>query len=121
MTRGFRLPNINEAFGFFGFNPGLDIQTSDSWEVGAKLRTPRISANLAAYWMNVHDQILFNHEIDDPDFGFPSPRTVNFDRVWHRGVETWLEHPPEYFRGPWEGTLWALLALGIWCESAGVE
>jgi iron complex outermembrane receptor protein len=93
-SRGFRLPNINEAFGFFGFNPGLDLQTSDSYEIGAKLRAPRISANLAAYWMNVHDQILFNHEIDDPDFGFPSPRSVNFDRVRHRGIETWLELRP---------------------------
>jgi len=37
------------------------------------------------------------------------------------GVERWLAHPPEYFRGPWEGTLWALLALGIWCEHVGVE
>jgi asparagine synthase (glutamine-hydrolysing) len=37
------------------------------------------------------------------------------------GAETWLRHPPEYFRGPWEGTLWALLALGIWCEAHGVK
>jgi asparagine synthase (glutamine-hydrolysing) len=37
------------------------------------------------------------------------------------GVEKWLHHPPEYFRGPWEGTLWALLSLGIWCEAHGVQ
>ncbi|MCK4773622.1 MAG: asparagine synthase, partial [Candidatus Krumholzibacteria bacterium] len=37
------------------------------------------------------------------------------------GAETWLRHPPEYFKGPWEGTLWALLALGIWCEAHGVR
>ena len=36
-------------------------------------------------------------------------------------AERWLDHPPEYFRGPWEGTLWALLALGIWCEEVGVK
>jgi len=36
-------------------------------------------------------------------------------------AERWLGHPPEYYRGPWEGTLWALLALGIWCEEAGVR
>jgi iron complex outermembrane receptor protein len=93
-SRGFRLPNINEAFGFFGFNPGLDLQTSDAWEIGGKLRTGPVAANLTAYWMNVHDQILFDHEIDDPDFGFPSPRTVNFDRVRHRGIESWLEWRP---------------------------
>jgi len=37
------------------------------------------------------------------------------------GVESWLAQPPERFRGPWEGTLWALLALGIFCETAGVR
>jgi hypothetical protein len=37
------------------------------------------------------------------------------------GVEAWLAHPPEYYRGPWEGTLWALLALGIWCQHHGVK
>jgi asparagine synthase (glutamine-hydrolysing) len=37
------------------------------------------------------------------------------------GVERWLSHEPAYFRGPWEGTLWALLSLGIWCEGAGVR
>jgi hypothetical protein len=37
------------------------------------------------------------------------------------GLETWLQHPPEYFRGPWEGTLWALLSLAIWCEQHGVS
>jgi asparagine synthetase B (glutamine-hydrolysing) len=38
-----------------------------------------------------------------------------------RGLEGWLGREPGYFRGPWEGTLWALLALGIWCEHAGVR
>jgi asparagine synthase (glutamine-hydrolysing) len=37
------------------------------------------------------------------------------------GAETWLARPAERFRGPWEGTLWALLALGVWCEAVGVE
>jgi asparagine synthase (glutamine-hydrolysing) len=37
------------------------------------------------------------------------------------GVERWLSHEPGYFRGPWEGTLWALLSLGIWCEAVGVN
>lgn len=36
------------------------------------------------------------------------------------GISQWLDHPPEYYRGPWEGTLWALLSLGIWCNDAGV-
>lgn len=93
-ARGFRMPNINEAFGFFGFNPGLDPQKTDSFEIGAKLRSERIRADLAAYWMIVHDQIYFDHEIDDPDFGFPAPRDVNLDKVWHRGVELFVSAYP---------------------------
>ena len=36
------------------------------------------------------------------------------------GVENWLSRPAESYRGPWEGTLWALQALAIWCERVGV-
>jgi asparagine synthase (glutamine-hydrolysing) len=36
------------------------------------------------------------------------------------GAETWLSRPPASYRGPWEGTLWALLALGIWLERMGI-
>jgi asparagine synthase (glutamine-hydrolysing) len=37
------------------------------------------------------------------------------------GVEAWLSRPPESYRGPWEGTLWALEALGIWCNRVEVR
>ena len=37
------------------------------------------------------------------------------------GLENWLTNPREYFRGPWEGTVWALLSLGIWAEASGVR
>lgn len=37
------------------------------------------------------------------------------------GVEAWLAHPSQYFRASQEGTLWALLSLGIWCEHHGVR
>lgn len=37
------------------------------------------------------------------------------------GLENWLKNPREYFRGPWEGTVWALLSLGIWAEASGVR
>jgi asparagine synthase (glutamine-hydrolysing) len=37
------------------------------------------------------------------------------------GAEAWLQHPPGYFRGSWEGSLWALLSLGIWCDHHGIE
>ena len=36
------------------------------------------------------------------------------------GIERWVCNPPQFFHGPREGTMWALLALGIWCEEAGV-
>ena len=36
------------------------------------------------------------------------------------GLESWLDREPSSFRGPWEGTLWALLALAEWCEAAGI-
>jgi iron complex outermembrane receptor protein len=77
-ARAFRVPNVVEAFGFFGFNPGLDAETSDAYEVGLKARGADLpggvqaSLNLAYYWMDVDDQILFNHELDS-SFG-PSPR-----------------------------------------------
>src|SRR5262249_42202352 len=37
------------------------------------------------------------------------------------GLEAWLRRPDEVFHGPWEGTLWALLALAVWCVAAGIE
>jgi len=102
-AKGFRLPNIDEAFGYFGFNEELLPERSNSYEIGLKLRREKIQFDLAFYRLDVHDEILFNHEID-ADFGpvygiFPSPRSVNIDRVRHQGVEVsthvfpwkWLE------------------------------
>ncbi len=37
------------------------------------------------------------------------------------GLESWLSKPPHAYGGATEGTLWALLALGIWSERVGVE
>jgi len=37
------------------------------------------------------------------------------------GIESWLELPPRHYAGAAEGTLWALLSLGIWCERVGVR
>jgi asparagine synthase (glutamine-hydrolysing) len=37
------------------------------------------------------------------------------------GIEDWLSRPPKSYRDPSEGTLWALEALGIWCERVGVR
>jgi outer membrane receptor protein involved in Fe transport len=101
-ARGFRLPNIDEAFGFFGFNDGLKPERSNSYEIGAKVRCKKIHFDLALYRLDVDDEILFNHEIDGefPPFGFfPNPTSVNIDRVRHQGIEVstrifpwkWLE------------------------------
>jgi outer membrane receptor protein involved in Fe transport len=83
-ARGFRFPNIDEAFGFFGFNPGLVPQTSDSYEGGVKVRTKRITLNLAYFNMDVEDEIFF---LVVPDLEFPAAMNVNVDRVRHQGVE----------------------------------
>jgi outer membrane receptor protein involved in Fe transport len=85
-ARGFRFPNFDEAFGVFGFSPGLDPETSQSYEVGAKVRTGRLSFNLAAYYSNVYDEIFFNPLAPNP-LGFFPGINVNIDRVRHRGVE----------------------------------
>jgi outer membrane receptor protein involved in Fe transport len=98
-ARGFRFPNFDEAFGFFGFSPGLLPQTSNSYEVGAKLRTQRITANLAAYTMSVEDEIFFDPLAPNAFSPFLTGVNVNLDRVRHRGVEAsasirpvaWLE------------------------------
>lgn len=37
------------------------------------------------------------------------------------GVESWLSHAPHHYGGAAEGTLWSLLALGIWCDRVGVR
>ena len=37
------------------------------------------------------------------------------------GLARWVERTPERLGDPWEGTLWALLALGIWCDRAGIR
>ncbi|MBW2578386.1 MAG: TonB-dependent receptor [Deltaproteobacteria bacterium] len=98
-ARGFRMPNVDEAFGFFGFNEGLDPEKSDSYEIGAKLRREQIHFDLTLYRLDVKDQILFNHEIDAAFGLFANPRSVNIDKVRHQGVEVstrifpwkWLE------------------------------
>jgi outer membrane receptor protein involved in Fe transport len=91
-ARGFRFPNLDEAVGFTGALFDLRPQDSDSYEVGVKHRSGKLSANLALYWMEVEDEILLNHEIDQ--FGFASPQNANFDRTRHRGVETWFSLRP---------------------------
>jgi iron complex outermembrane receptor protein len=98
-ARGFRFPNFDEAFGFFGFSPSLEPETSQSYEVGLKARTEWLTLNVAGYHTNLHDEIFFDplaeNELIPGVFGVNS----NIDRVRHRGVEffasvrptSWLE------------------------------
>jgi len=88
-SRGFRFPNVDEAFGFFGFSPALEPQTSDGYEAGVKVRTRRIALNLAYYDMDVEDEI-FLFPLPPPIFGL----NLNVDRVRHRGVELWANLRP---------------------------
>ncbi|NOZ93508.1 MAG: asparagine synthase (glutamine-hydrolyzing) [Acidobacteria bacterium] len=37
------------------------------------------------------------------------------------GLESWLSRPPDHFLGDRGGTLWAVLALGIWSGAAGIR
>jgi iron complex outermembrane receptor protein len=88
-ARGFRSANVQETVSLFGVAP-VDPQKSESWEIGGKYREGDRVLNLALFWMNVKDEILF-----DP-FTFEN---TNIDRVRHRGVEVsgdvrpfeWLE------------------------------
>ncbi|MEN8158705.1 MAG: TonB-dependent receptor [Myxococcota bacterium] len=77
-ARGFRSANVQETVPLFGLPNPLDPQQSESYEIGAKLRTDAASANLALYWMDVEDEMLF-----DPTLFV----NRNLGRVVHRGVE----------------------------------
>jgi iron complex outermembrane recepter protein len=93
-ARGFRSANVQETVSLFGVAP-VDPQKTESYEIGGKLRSGRFGGNLALYWMNVRNEILF-----DP-FTFAN---VNLGRVRHRGVELsgtvrvveWLELHASY-------------------------
>ncbi len=80
-TRGYRFPNLNELFRFFGTNDPLRPEKSDSYEVGFKLHTERVTLDAAVYSMNVQDEIFF-----DP-FAGTFGQDVNLQRVRHRGIE----------------------------------
>lgn len=95
-ARGFRFPNLDEAIGFTGALFDIGPQESDTYEVGFKHRSERVSANLTFYWMRVEDEILLNQEIDGLFGGFVSPsgQNANIDRTRHRGVELWFSWRP---------------------------
>ncbi|MCL4686754.1 TonB-dependent receptor [Myxococcota bacterium] len=95
-ARGFRFANLDEAVGFTGQLFEIGPQESDTYEIGFKHRSDRLSANLTFFWMRVDDEILLNQEIDAL-FGAsvgPSGQNANIDRTRHRGVELWFSWRP---------------------------
>ena len=93
-SRGFRFPNVDEAFGFFGFSPALVPQTSDGYEVGAKVRTRRVAVNFALYDMDVEDEIFLNPLLPNAFFPTIVGTNDNVGRVRHRGIELWANLRP---------------------------
>jgi iron complex outermembrane receptor protein len=73
-AKGFRGANVQETISLFGVEP-LEPQRSESYEVGGKYRRGPFTANLALFWMNVEDEILF----DPTTFS-----NRNLERVRHR-------------------------------------
>jgi iron complex outermembrane receptor protein len=90
-SRGFRFPNLAETSGVFVFNPEVEPQRSQGWELGVKHASGRARGHLSLYRMDVLDEIVADSDVV---FFFPGPtlgvQTVNLDRVRHQGVETSL-------------------------------
>lgn len=93
-SRGFRFPNVDEAFGFFGFSPALVPQTSDGYELGAKIRTRRVALNFALYDMDVEDEIFLDPLLPNAFFPTIVGTNTNIGRVRHRGLELWANVRP---------------------------
>lgn len=98
--RGFRFPNIDETFGFFGFVPTLSPESAQSIESGASWRSERFELRGALYAMWVKDEMFFDPLA--PPFG----QNDNIDEVRHEGAEftarfallEWLDASASYTR-----------------------
>jgi iron complex outermembrane receptor protein len=89
---GFRFPNLNEAFGAYGFAPALKPETSRSYELGAKWAGEAWRASVAFYQARVRDEIFFNPLAANPLNPFFPGINDNVDHVRHRGVELNASH-----------------------------
>jgi len=111
--RGFRFPNVDETFGFFGFVPTLSPESAHSIETGASWRSERVELRGALYAMWVKDEMFFDPLA--PPFG----QNDNIDEVRHEGVETsarvaltdWLDAVATYTRDDVKVTEDAVAAL----------
>jgi len=111
--RGFRFPNVDETFGFFGFVPTLSPESAHSIETGASWRSERAELRGALYAMWVKDEMFFDPLA--PPFG----QNDNVDEVRHVGAELsarvalteWLDATAAYTRDDVEVTEDAVAAL----------
>jgi iron complex outermembrane receptor protein len=86
-SEGFRFPNLNEAFGSYGFAPALKPERSKGFELGAKWSGERWRGNAAFYQMRVDDEIFFDPLAPNPLNPFFDGINTNVDEVRHRGAE----------------------------------
>ncbi|HTF36636.1 MAG TPA: TonB-dependent receptor [Myxococcota bacterium] len=93
-SRGFRFPSLSEEAGVFAQNPLLRPQTSDTYETGFKWRSQRVTAGLALYLMEVHNEIILDSSFVDPTSGILGLENVNIERTRHRGFEASLSVRP---------------------------
>ena len=91
-SRGFRFPSLTEYAGVFADNPFLKPQTSDTYETGFKWRSQRVTAGLALYLMEVHNEIIVDSSVIE--FGELGVQSVNIERTRHRGIEAALSVRP---------------------------
>jgi iron complex outermembrane receptor protein len=91
-ARGFRFPSLSEEAGVFAENPLLKPQTSETYEAGLKWRSPRVTAGLALYLMEVHNEIILDSSV--MEFGALGLENVNIQRTRHRGIEASLSVRP---------------------------
>jgi outer membrane receptor protein involved in Fe transport len=88
---GFRFPNLNEAFGVYGFAPALRPETSRSYELGAKWSGDAWRVDASLYHARVENEIFFNPLAPNPLGPFPGIND-NVDHVRHRGLEVGASH-----------------------------
>ena len=99
--RGFRAPVILEVMCAdpddpcqlpfeLGPDPPLKPVISDTWQAGFRMTKIRSQAEVAVYWMEVHDDIFNVTDLDTPTRGF----FTNLDQTRRVGVEASLSLVP---------------------------
>ena len=97
-ARGFRLPNIDEAFGFFGFNEDTRARAlrQVTRSVSSCAASRFTSTSRSTTWTSRTRFCSTTRSIGFDAFGLfaPTRRSVNIDRVRHRGHRGLDPHLP---------------------------